>query len=207
MSNPIIPHRSRRAIRLPGWDYRTHAFYFVTICTVGRETTLANPAWAELAAHLWCLIPTRPHARGVILDEWVVMPNHVHGLMLLPGPAEARDDEAAIIVPGLPFDMCYAGGRGAHPAAESPDTLSHLTGGSLGAIIGNYKSGVTRRVNNLRQTPGDRFWQRGFYEHIVRNHHELERLRAYIDENPARWAANHDNLKALTDHMVYREDQ
>jgi len=206
MTIPTNPHPPRRrSIRLPGWDYRTHAFYFVTICTLRRETLLLNVEWAELAANLWGLIPTRPHARGVILDEWVVMPNHVHGLLLLPGPAEARDDDAAVIMPSLPFDMRYAGGLGARPAVEPDHTTPLLPGGSLGAVVGNYKSGVTRRVNQLRHTPGGRFWQRGYYEHIVRNHHELDRIRAYICENPARWADNHDNLDTLVDHMVYQE--
>ena len=199
------PHRHHRhTIRLPGWDYRTHALYFVTICTVNREMLFLTDDLAEIVAIMWPLIPQKPHARGVVLDEWILMPNHLHGLLLLPGPTPADERDAAdpAIRPGMPFDLRYASQPDTPPASGD---RPHLTSGSLGAVVGNFKSGVTRRINSLRRTPGHRVWQRGYYEHIVRDHHELERIRTYIRENPARWAEDRDNLDVLFEKMRYQE--
>ena len=60
--------------------------------------------------------------------------------------------------------------------------------GSLGAIVRSYKSAVTKQVNQLRGTPGGRFWQRNYWEHVVRSETALKRIREYIENNPARWA-------------------
>ena len=204
-TNRYDPDRHhRRSLRLPDWDYRTHAYYFVTICTHNRENLFAAAPLAEIAEVMWPLIPNQPHAQSVYLDEWVIMPNHLHGLVLLPGPASDAtvDPEEEALLPGLPFDMRYA----AHPPAEpTPGDRPKLAPGSLGAIMGNYKSGVTRRINALRRTPGHRVWQRGYYEHIVRDHRELERIQIYIRENPARWAEDRDNLDAVIARMTHRE--
>lgn len=194
----------RRSLRLPDWDYRSQAYYFVTLCTGNRENLFAAAPLADIAAMMWLLIPQKPHAEGVYLDEWVIMPNHLHGLLLLPGPPpnEVPHPEQETVIPGLPFDMRYA----ARPPAEpSPGDRPKLAPGSLGAIIGNYKSGVTRRINALRRTPGHRVWQRGFNEHIVRDHRELQRIQNYIRENPARWAEDRENLDAVIARMTYRE--
>jgi len=71
----------------------------------------------------------------------------------------------------------------------------------VGAIVGNFKSLVTRRINRLRRTPGERVWQRGYYDRIVRNPRELDAIRRYIRDNPARWAEDCENLDALTRKM------
>ncbi len=82
MSNRHNPdHHHRRSMRLPGWDYRTQAYYFVTICTHQREHLFDNVILAELAASRWQVIPNHDRTRGVILDEWVVMTNHLLGLL------------------------------------------------------------------------------------------------------------------------------
>jgi putative transposase len=70
---------------------------------------------------------------------------------------------------------------------ESRLDASPLQSGSLGAIIGNYKSVSTRRINRVRGTPGIRFWQRNYWEHIIRDEQSLSRIREYIQSNPARW--------------------
>lgn len=69
-------------------------------------------------------------------------------------------------------------------------------------LIGQYKSGVTRRINHLRHTPGGRVWQRGYYERIIRNEREWNAIRQYIHDNPARWAEDRENLDRLLSRMV-----
>ena len=78
---------------------------------------------------------------------------------------------------------------------------SPLRPGSIGAIVGNFKSLVTRRINNLRRTPGGRVWQRGYYDRIVRNERALNAIRQYVRDNPARWAEDRDNLDVLLSNM------
>lgn len=71
-----------------------------------------------------------------------------------------------------------------------------LAPGSLGAVIGGYKSALARRINALRSTPGAPVWQRNYYEHIIRSERELESIRRYIHDNPGNWAADTENPSA-----------
>jgi putative transposase len=178
--DPDLHHR--HSIRLPHHDYTSPAVYFVTICTHRREYLFDDPHFRGIAEDLWLAIPRHPHARRVTLDEWIVMPNHLHGLLAL-GPRVT--------------------GRGRGLPAR-PDGSIGLAAGSLGAIVGNYKSLVTRRVNELRDTPGAPVWQRNYYERIVRNQRQLDALRRYIAENPARWAADCDNLDGFLRNTTLR---
>jgi len=77
----------------------------------------------------------------------------------------------------------------------------------LGAIVRSYKAAVARRVNRRRRTPGASIWQRGYYERIIRDEADLARIRRYIDENPARWAADHASLDALLARMHMKDER
>jgi putative transposase len=202
MGQQYDPDRHHRhSIRLPGWDYRAQAYYFVTICAHQRSNTFDTPALADIARNGWQRIPDQPHARGVILDEWILMPNHLHGILLLPGPSTDVDPDAEAVMPGMPFDMRFARALNQPPGSLDPEKRPRLTAGSLGAIIGNYKSGVARRINAVQRTPGNPVWQRGYFERVIRNNHELDRIRVYIRDNPDRWAADRDDLDALLRRM------
>ena len=177
----------RRSIRLPGYDYRSPGAYFVTLCVQGRECLLGEVVdgemrlseWGKIASHYWMRIPD--HVNHVQLDAWVVMPNHLHGIVLIVGRGEASPGRSAStddLTPG-----------GAKPQGKDiAGDASPLQSGSLGAIVGNYKSVSTRRINRVRGTPGIRFWQRNYWEHIIRDERSLNRIREYIQNNPARWA-------------------
>ena len=213
-------NRRRRSLRLPGWDYRAPAYYFVTICTHDRQTLFDTPALCDVAGLTWRLIPTQRHARDWLLDEWVVMPNHLHGVLLRPTPPldpatgdaavspSAPNDEPAVL-PGLPFDMRFAGDWGVATdplASQPPARRGGKIPGALGSVVGTFKAEATRRINALRRSPGARVWQRGYYERIVRNDRELENIRVYIRENPARWAADRENLDELLTRMTYHAE-
>ncbi|MCB8945349.1 MAG: transposase [Ardenticatenaceae bacterium] len=165
----------RRSIRLRGWDYRAAGYYFVTICTYGREWLFADGRFHDIALHAWHNIPTQPHAQGVELDEYCIMPNHTHGIVV-----QTQDFVFPVFDSGAP----------------------RLLAGSLGAVVGNYKSLVARRINNVRQARGSKVWQRGYYERIIRNERELKAVRQYIRDNPARWAEDRDNLDNLLAKMT-----
>lgn len=161
----------RSSIRLRGYDYRQEGVYFVTICARGRECLFGEVVdgevhlneCGEIAEALWLQIPLlRPN---VTLDAFVVMPNHIHGLLVVTD----RDERAP------------AGGAGDAERSSGP------AAGSLGAIIGQYKSAVTKRVSALLGARGVSVWQRNYYEHIVRSDKALHQIREYVASNPAQW--------------------
>ena len=177
------PYRHhRRSIRQKGWDYRSPGYYFVTICTHRRENLFENPAYCDVAANALRRIPEQRHARHVLVDVWVVMPNHVHVVLLFvdwPGGVEPET---------IPAD---------------PRHFHNAAAGSLGVVVGRYKTAVTTPINQLRGTKGTAVWQRGYYERIIRNERELQATRQYIQNNPAHWAEDRDNLDALLRKMTY----
>ncbi len=169
--------------------------------------------YGRLADAFWRRIPVYfPHVR---LDTFVIMPNHIHGIIWIVedvggrGKTASRNGrgEATSQLSGDTNPSSGSNGWGiqdhamvASPlrmpdAAPPPPRLSRrrrsrpngVQSGSLGAIIGNFKSVVTRRVNRLRGTPGAPFWQRNYYEHIIRDDRSLRAIRRYIRDNPLCW--------------------
>ncbi|VAW33368.1 hypothetical protein MNBD_CHLOROFLEXI01-937 [hydrothermal vent metagenome] len=178
--NKFDPHKHhRRSIRLSGWDYRSPGYYFVTFCTHERQNLFENLDFRDIAVHALARIPEQQHARHIVVDESVVMPNHGHVVF----------DFRAFPIQA---DM-----------TKSMGNFENALAGSLGVVVGRYKTAVTTRINNLRQSPGAKVWQRGYYERIIRNERELEATRQYIINNPARWAEDKDNLDALLAKMTY----
>lgn len=164
----------RRPIRWVGHDYARAGFYYVTICTHDRQNPLGWIEGAQMrlsgmgrvAEECWRAIPD--HFAEVELDAFVVMPNHVHG----------------IVVPG--------DGRARH-ASPLPATPKGPGRRSVGSIVGAYKSSVCRRVNAIGGTPGAALWQRNYYEHVIRNERQSSHIRRYIADNPANWMLDHEN--------------
>ena len=190
-----IDHPQRRSIRLKGYDYSSPGAYFVTVCTRDRlplfgkveNTEIILTPIGGIVEAFWRLIPR--HFEGVSLDVYVVMPNHLHGVIVLSG--EGRGE--AFAEGGFRLDQEEtANASPLHlPGSENPPlTRWNLQGtqrGSLGAIIQNFKSVSTRKVNQLRGTPGVSLWQRNYYEHIIRDNNELDRIRRYIVDNLLKW--------------------
>jgi putative transposase len=166
----------RRSIRLSGYDYTQAGAYFVTICTHQRQHLLAHiDATGRVLSHIgrlvarcWLAIPR--HFPNAILDAWVIMPDHLHGIIVLQQSGDStRNAEPAVIV----------------PSKRPNGTVS----GSLPAVIQNFKAISTRKINRLTCTAGTPLWQRNYYEHIIRDEHDLCRIRQYIEANPSRWAS------------------
>jgi putative transposase len=161
--------------------------YFVTIClrsgaclhgqVVDREMRLSE--WGDVASWHWRRIPQQfPSAD---LDAWVVMPNHLHGIITIGGKGEASP------VGDLLTQDLTKGGVALQVSGVARDA-SPLQRGSLGAFVGNFKSVTTRRINRMRHTPGAPFWQRNYWDHIIRDGRSLNRIRVYVENNPVRWA-------------------
>jgi len=170
----------RRHTRLTGFDYRRCVAYFVTICVRNRECvfgSIKNDAVSLsrrgiVARDRWLDIPN--HHAHVELDDFVIMPNHMHGVLLFVGD-----------IPN--------GSRVEATPASRPSLATGPMSGSLGAVVGSYKASVTRTINRLRRGAGANLWQPNYYDHIIRNDHSRDRIRDYINENPLRWALDAEN--------------
>lgn len=171
----------RRSIRLKGYDYSEGGAYFVTICTQGRECLFGDIVDDEMRLNdtgtmvrdLWHEIPE--HFRHADIDEFVVMPNHFHGIIVIVG--------AQFIAP---FD-CDAINNN-----KKQGVMNHAPT-TVGEIVRAFKARCTNAINHIRNTPGTPLWQRNYYEHIIRGEGEMNRIRKYIVDNPAKWAEDENN--------------
>lgn len=172
--NPDVHHR--HSIRLRGYDYSQAGAYFMTLCQITRECIFGNidngvmwlNEYGEIVVDCWEEIPQ--HFPGVELDVFVVMPNHAHGVLVLPG-ADTAGSTRATHAPPLQGD----------------------TPPVLGTVIGAFKSAATRRINLLRGMPGEPVWLRNYFERVIRDEDELNKIREYITYNPANWAQDKIN--------------
>jgi REP element-mobilizing transposase RayT len=173
--------RGRRSIRLKNFDYASAGIYFVTICTYNRECFFGHVVDEKIELNESGIIVSSEWLRTstvrnyVQLDEFVVMPNHFHGIIILN---ENVDRVGASL-------EC--------PHIVNPAVRSHgLNPNSVGSIVGQFKSIATKRIRSC----GTRHfrWQRNYYEHIIRNDRELTTIREYIFNNPINWWYNNENL-------------
>lgn len=129
----------------------------------------------------------------VAIDVFVVMPNHVHAIVII-----LPDDDAD---PEIPRRRSVTARRDASSSENDGAGVDREFGcpqaGSLGTIVGAYKSAVTRRVNECRGTSGESIWQRNYHDHVIRNDNEWRRIRRYIRRNPAHW--HRDRLRDASD--------
>jgi len=168
--NPKIHHR--RSIRLQGYDYSQAGAYFVTMCTRNRECLFGDIMDGEMRlnaiGHIvideW--VKTAEIRNEIELDEWVVMPNHFHGILVI--------------------DHRRGTARRA-PTTTTMERFGKPVARSMPTVIRSFKSAATKRINEMRNTPGTKIWQRNYWEHVVRNASELTRLREYIQNNPIQW--------------------
>ena len=167
--NPELHHR--RSIRLPGYDYSQPGAYFVTVCTHNGELLLESATAQGAALAAWQELPTR--FPTLALDEFVIMPNHVHGIVILGAGRSLRD---------------AASRKGA--ASHAPTKRVRPT---LGEVVLAFKSLSAIKLNAILKRTGLRFWQRNYYEHVIRDEDELSRVRQYIRDNPLRWGEDPDN--------------
>jgi len=185
---PYDPNRHhRRSIRLKGYDYTQPGAYFVTLVTYERMPLFGEIVNGEMrlndigrvAERCWLDIPS--HFPHVALDAFVIMPNHVHGILWIiespPGTAEMPE---------------MVGAKSFSPRPP-PSSTEHPRGTSktIGSVIRGFKIGVTKWVR--QNTDIYIVWQRNYYEHIIRNERALNAIRQYIIENPRRWQMDREN--------------
>jgi REP element-mobilizing transposase RayT len=176
--------------RAPWWDYGTAGAYFITICTQDRRhffgeihqgvQKLSNIG--VLADVLWHEIPH--HARNIELGAFVVMPNHVHGILILNHNENIDPNSNSNI--GI-VETRHALSLPHDPINPQPVHYRFQNQGknTISSIMGSYKSAVTKHARRL----GFEFsWQARFHDHIIRNDGEYQRINDYIESNPMNWS-------------------
>jgi REP element-mobilizing transposase RayT len=168
--------RRRKRLRLPDYDYSEAGAYFVTLCTKDRTHVFGEILKGEMCLNplggivheCWNDLPN--HYAAIELDAFVVMPNHVHGIIFIVDPVG--------------------------PIHEStlPKTTRERRTMLLSKTIGRFKMNSAKRINEMRDTSGTPVWQRNYFEHIVRNDKSLNRIREYIAANPHRWQHDTENV-------------
>lgn len=179
----------RRSIRLKEYDYSQSGAYAITICVYNRECILGevvdgnvilSPMGAK-AREFWLAIPGR--FENVRLDECIVMPNHVHGIIVVTGK-DTKAAEAGCV------EAVHAPPR---PAPREPSMRTQRRQMLIPMIVGYFKMNSAKAANLLRDTPGVPVWQRNYYEHIIRTEAEWNAVRQYIVGNPLRWHEDEEN--------------
>lgn len=166
----------RKSLRLSHYDYSQGGYYFVTVCVQVKHNVFGQVVngvmtlndvghavrnvWKGLECHY-------SHCR---LDEHVIMPDHIHGIIEIVGAGSPGPNEKG---------------------GETPPLRNY----SLSDMMGYFKYQSTKQINVLLNCPGKTLWQRSFYDHIIRNEQDLKSTREYIVNNPIKWGVDERNIK------------
>jgi putative transposase len=185
----------RHSLRLINYDYCLPGAYFVTVvswqrvCLFGKcidgeirlnsTGNVVRSEWSRLASHF-------PNIR---LDAFIIMPNHVHGIIIIESPTTVGatrpwDDETKDTLEPVDNESKNSDDGSPLPKIARPNGPIP---GSLGAMIGQFKSRATRRIWALPGSDRRPIWQRNYYDHIIRSEKSLEKIQEYIINNPVLW--------------------
>jgi len=199
------------SIRLKGYDYSTSGFYFITICTKNRvnyfgeiyhNKLIKKPA-AKIVKNIWFNLSK--HYPNCLLDVFVIMPNHIHGIIFITDQLGDYKQRAGSADNNIKFiNKTKYVETGLKPVSTKrnnykkfqadPANKSNNKQYSLSEIIRAFKTFSAREINKYQNTQGQQFWQSRFYDHIIRNEKELEKIREYIINNPVNWENNRNKF-------------
>jgi REP element-mobilizing transposase RayT len=186
----------RRSIRLPDYEYSQPGAYYVTIITWHRKCLFGEVVKGEVKSNRvgeivkweWLDLPKRfPY---IELGAYVVMPNHFHGILVFldhvgatrPDLSDARSNKASSFLPQITDDDIDG-----LPLPHGPRPAS------LGAVIAQFKSRITKRIWKIPSLKGTPIWQRNYHEHILRDEKDLKNKTDYINANPFSWEEDEEN--------------
>ena len=171
-NHQMANHPSRKPTRLASFNYANSGGYFITLVTHERINLFGKIVDGEMVANVIGQIVCEEWVRSaeirndIELDSWCIMPNHFHAIVLMK--------ESFSPSPGL-------------SCRRSPH--------SLGSIVAGFKASVTRRVNGINGSQGFPVWQRNYYDHVIRDDEDLNRIREYIINNPAKWELDKEYIQ------------
>jgi len=223
------------SIRLQGYDYSQPGAYFITIVTHNRQCLFGNIVDGEMMLNEFGVLVKNEWLKtgiirpNIVIDAFVVMPNHLHGILIITGNDDGRgfrgggdgrdtlqrvsttksemesdtksdmesdtksDMESNMesdMESNMESDMESDTGMG----TKTMEQFGKPTTNSIPTIVRLFKSTTTKQINQLRQTPMQPLWQRNYYEHIIRNEIELNRIRQYIIDNPKKWKTDENYI-------------
>lgn len=200
MSNDKFKNKYRiPSTRLQNWNYQWNAIYFITICTKNRFHYFGEIKHGKMnlspigaiADILWNEL--KNHFGNIELDAFVVMPNHIHGIIIINGQGDAtnktgNDRDGTGNAYGRD-NACVVSTSPDTPRSSAPTTIGqqrfqHQGSHSISAIIGSYKSAVTKHAHRLGYTFE---WQPRFYDNIIKETNSFVRVQSYIRDNPKKW--------------------
>jgi putative transposase len=151
----------------------------------------------QVAQEVWIAIPSQ--YPGIAIDAFVVMPNHVHGIIMIAGTITTPVGAQFI----APDSVSHVVPHAASPDTDPMDTTNTASAmnraPTVGEMVRAYKARVTGVINQRQGTRGVPVWQRNFYDHIIRDDHALDRIRQYIVDNPGQWAHDPENTPLTGD--------
>ncbi|MCU0535296.1 MAG: transposase [Hydrococcus sp. Prado102] len=186
----------RRSIRLKEYDYSQVGSYFVTICTYQKQCWFGDIRRGEMqlnqigkiVANEW--LYSVKMRQEIDLDEWIIMPNHLHGIVILTDNQKATD-----------FGTRDEGARHALLGKGARHAPLHQKSCSLSSFIAGFKAAVTKRINVIHQAPGFSIWQRNYYESIIRDEKHLKNIQQYILNNPQNWDDDPEKIQKFTQNI------
>ncbi|MBI1908828.1 MAG: transposase [Deltaproteobacteria bacterium] len=171
--------KDRHSIRLEGYDYSRIGAYFVTVCAWRREWLFQTDAVQTIVQKTWDQLPDR--FLNIKLDEFVIMPNHIHGILWIHSAVGAQ-----FIAPIKDDNTTNKG------VIVTKGVINHAP--TLGMVVRYFKARSCYRIHRL--DPSVAVWQRNYYEHIIRDEPELNRIRQYVRDNPKNWNQDPENVGA-----------
>ena len=183
--NPEKHHR--HSIRLRGYDYSAPGYYYITICAYNRECIFGEIEQGrmklndsgKIIENTWYDLPN--HNNNILLDVFIIMPNHVHGIIRIVGAGSK---------PALKGDRCLRADLKSRAGLEPAPTVKNHP---LSEIVRQFKTFSTRVINKKSGCINNKIWQRNYFDHIIQNKIELRKIRKYIKNNLATWSDDTDN--------------
>lgn len=176
---------NRRSVRLPNYDYTQAGAYFLTLVTFKRNRLFGNIVQGEMhlspigavVKEVWLSIPA--HFPHVSIGTFFIMPNHIHGILSINYTGDVQHVGSMQQRQARPLVQSWP--------PEKYEKFGKPVKGSIPTIIRSVKSEATRRVNLLRGIPGEKLWQRNYYEHVIRDDEDYQAIHDYIVTNPYHW--------------------
>ena len=188
--------KNRKRNRLQGYDYSRDGWYFITICVKNRIECLGKiknekmeySQYGDAVLKFWKEIPD--HYENAFLDQWVIMPNHIHGVIVIENSIDAMNVQNSqkikqCLIPAVGTEHCSV-----------PTANNHKNYGLLSKIVKSFKE-ISLKTIRKNYNDYEFSWQRSFYDHIIRNKKSLENIRRYIYYNPVKWELDRNNLENL----------
>jgi len=180
-----VKYQVRKKLRLDGYDYSQPGGYFITTNVINPDVLLSTvkqsqiflTPYGQIVEDCWLALPR--HYPNITLDEFCVMPEHFHGILIINDPGSggsttlARTNNSQPISPGRMH--------------KRQGEARHYTKCTLSEIVRGFKSFSSRKINAIRNVAGQCIWQRSFYDRIIRDETALNSIREYIIANPLNW--------------------